>query len=46
VLLTGDKSGLESSVPAVLYCVLIGGYFLLKEKKQGKFIKPFWIKDN
>jgi membrane protease YdiL (CAAX protease family) len=46
VLLTGDISGLESSLPAVLYSILIGGYYLVKEKKQGKFLKPIWTKNN
>ncbi len=46
LLLTGDKSGLESSIPAVIYCVLIGGYFLIKEKKKGMFLKPIWMKGN
>jgi membrane protease YdiL (CAAX protease family) len=46
VFFTGDKSGFETSIFAVLYCVLIGGYFLIKENQNGMFLKPFWIKEN
>lgn len=44
VLLTGDKSGLESSAIAALFCIITGGYLLIKEKRQGKFVLPFWAK--
>lgn len=45
VLFTGNPSGFETSIFAVLYCVLIGGVLLIKEKKNGIFLKPFWIQN-
>jgi len=37
---------ISSIVFAVLFCSADGWYLLFVEKKQGKFLKPFWIKDN
>ena len=46
VLFTGNPSGFETSIFCVLYCVVVGGYILYIGKKQTKFVKPFWIKQN
>ncbi|MBN1822460.1 MAG: hypothetical protein JXR31_05740 [Prolixibacteraceae bacterium] len=44
MLFTGDKSGLESSLPVALFCVIVGGFIFLKEKNKGEFKNPYWKK--
>lgn len=44
VLFTGNESGFETSVLAVIFCISVGTYFLVREKKSGIFLNPFWIR--
>jgi len=46
VILTGNPSGFETSIIAVIFCVLIGGYYLIEIRKHEKFLSPIWIKKN
>ena len=41
-LLTGGAFGAEASLIAVFFCLLAGGWFVVKSHQQGKFIPPFW----
>ncbi len=42
VLLSGGEFGAETSIFAVIVCLIAGIYFVWKSYSQGKFIKPFW----
>lgn len=42
VLLSGGEFGVETSIFAVIVCLIAGIYFVWKSYSQGKFIKPFW----
>jgi hypothetical protein len=35
ILITGNKSVFETSILAVLYCVVVGSYLLMEEYKKG-----------
>jgi uncharacterized protein len=42
VTLTGGVSGIEGSVLALLACLAIGAYLLLRARRKGDFVRPFW----
>lgn len=44
-IFTGDPSGFETSIVAVLFCVGVGGYLLYATRKHGLFMKPYWTKN-
>jgi membrane protease YdiL (CAAX protease family) len=41
-LLTGGITGIEGSVLALLACLVVGAYFLLRARRKGDFVRPFW----
>jgi membrane protease YdiL (CAAX protease family) len=41
-LLTGGVSGIEASVLALLVCLAVGTYLLLRAKRKVDFVRPFW----
>jgi hypothetical protein len=41
---TGNESGFESSIIAVIFCILAGGYYLYKLRQKGVFLPPYWKK--
>jgi membrane protease YdiL (CAAX protease family) len=41
-LLTGGTSGIEGSVLALLACLAVGAYLLLRAGRKGDFVRPFW----
>ena len=41
-LLTGRISGIEGSVLALLACLALGAYLLLRARRKGNFVMPFW----
>ena len=42
VTLTGGVSGIEGSVLALLACLVIGAYLLLRARRKGDFVRPYW----
>jgi hypothetical protein len=44
IILTGNTAGFETSLIAVIFCVLVGGYYLAEARKRGEFINPGWRK--
>jgi membrane protease YdiL (CAAX protease family) len=42
IILTGGEFGAETSILAVIICLLVGLYLLLKAKQRQHFISPFW----
>jgi hypothetical protein len=42
VTLTGGVSGIEGPVLASLACLAIGAYLLLRARRKGDFVGPFW----
>jgi membrane protease YdiL (CAAX protease family) len=44
VLLTGGDFGAEASAVAVVVCGLFGAYLLARAWREGKFVKPFWLR--
>ena len=45
-LLAGGVPGIEGSVLAPLACVVIGAYLLLRARRRGDFVRPFWMQPN
>jgi Type II CAAX prenyl endopeptidase Rce1-like len=43
-LLTGGISGIEGSVIALLACLMVGAYLLLRAGRKGNFLMPFWMR--
>ncbi|HEY6582444.1 MAG TPA: CPBP family intramembrane glutamic endopeptidase [Rubrobacter sp.] len=43
-LLTGGISGIEGSVIALLACLMVGAYLLLRAGRKGNFLMPFWTR--
>ncbi len=44
VIFTGDPSGFETSIIAVIACVAFGTFYLNNLRKQGLFLDPCWRK--
>ena len=42
VTMTGGVSGIEGSMLALLACLVIGAYLLLRARRKGNFVRPFW----
>jgi membrane protease YdiL (CAAX protease family) len=45
-LLTGGIYGIEGSVLALLACLAVGAYLLLRARRKGNFVRPFWRQHN
>ncbi len=43
-LLTGGAFGAEASLPAMVFCTLVGGYFLFRAWQKGRFIGASWYR--
>jgi uncharacterized protein len=41
-LLTGGAFGAEASLPAMVFCTIVGGYFLWRARQKGQFVAPSW----
>lgn len=44
VIFTGDQSGFETSIIAVIFCVAVGLCYLNKIRKKELFLYPYWKK--
>ncbi|MEJ2627226.1 MAG: CPBP family intramembrane metalloprotease [bacterium] len=44
-IFTGDASGFEPSIITCFIAMLIGLYFLNNAKREGKIVKPIWMKN-
>lgn len=45
-LITGGAFGPEESIQAVIICVIFATFIYYKAYKQGKFVAPYWKKQN
>ena len=43
-VLTGNEAGFESSIIVLIFCIVLGGYYLNVARKKGRFLDPFWKK--
>jgi uncharacterized protein len=42
--ITGGSFGIEGSYIAILLCLIVGVYFLIKVKNANQFVSPIWIR--
>jgi uncharacterized protein len=43
-LLTGGAFGAEASLPAMVFCTIVGSYFLWRAWQKGQFVAPSWCR--